>query len=158
MSKIRSAIDAMIPWYGAGARFRLLLRLREFCRIHNLLLLGKCVKAHLQYKYGCELSVGASISPKASFMHTVGVVIGDGAVVSEGVIIYSGVVLGRKNIDQNSYPTIGRNAVLCTGATILGDVQVGEEAVIGAKALVLEDVRPGETIVGIPGEPIKRSK
>ncbi len=105
--RMNSVLRAFIPVYGASTRFRLYLRLREFYRKHNMDFLATCLKVHLQKNYGCELSIHAEISPKAAFMHTVGIVIGEGVVVEDGVVFYSGVVLGRKNInDSNDYPTI----------------------------------------------------
>ncbi len=153
--KIRPIFEALIPWYGAGARFRFYLRLREFYRRHHMAFLGQCLKSHLQYKYGCEISVNARISPAVSFMHTVGVVIGEDVVIEPGVIIYSGVCLGRKDITKQEYPVIKSGALLCTGSSVLGRVTVGENAVIGAHALVLSDCIKGGVYAGSPAKLIK---
>lgn len=153
---MKPIFEAMIPLYGAGARFRAYLRLREFYRRHNMEFLGTCLKAHLQKKYGCELSIHAEISPKASFMHTVGVVIGEGVIVKEGVVIYSAVVLGRKNISIiDDYPIIEKNVVLSTGCAVLGKCIVKEGCIIGAHSLVLSDCDKGGTYVGTPAINIK---
>lgn len=154
--RARAVLQAMIPWYGAGARFRFYLRLREFYRKHHMFFLGQCLKSHLQFKYGCELSINAAISPAASFMHTVGVIIGEGVVIEPGVIIYGGVCLGRKDILKNDdYPIIKEGAILCTDSTVLGRVVVGERAVVGAKSLVISDCIRGGVYVGIPAKLIK---
>ena len=87
--KIRPIVYAFLPGIENGTRFRICIRLHEIFRKHNSLFLGECLKAYLQKKYGCEISRGAVVSPKALFMHTVGVVIGEGAIVEENVTIYS---------------------------------------------------------------------
>lgn len=145
-------IQALIPYYGKGVRFRIMLRLRRFCQIYNLSFLALCIKGYLQNHYGCEISVNAIISTKVQFMHTVGVVIGEGCVIEDGVIIYSDVVLGRKDIKIDAYPYIKKNTILCTGACVLGGVIVGENCVIGAKSLILKDCIPNSTYIGCPGQ------
>ena len=148
---MRPIFEVCIPLYGAGVRFRVYLRMREFFRKHNMVFMGMCLKVHLQRKYGCELSINADISPKASFMHTTGVVVGEGCTIKPGVIIYSGVVLGRKDISkEDDYPTIEENVVLSTGATVLGKCTVEKGCIIGAQSLVLEDCEQGGLYVGSP--------
>lgn len=150
-SKTTVILEALVPLYGYGARFRLYLRLREFYRVHNLKFLAQCLKGYLLYKYGCELSINAKISPSAKFMHTVGVVIGEGVTVEAGVVIYSGVCLGRKDItNKNDYPWIKSGVLLCTDCSVLGNVTVGENAIVGAKSLVISDCKSGGFYAGIP--------
>lgn len=151
---IHPALEIFIPYYGKNARFRLLLRLREFCRKKRLVFCAQSIKGFIQSHYGCEISINAVISPKAQFMHTVGVVIGEGCIIDDGVIIYSGVVCGRKDIRTESYPHIKHDAVLCTGACILGEVTIGEHCVVGAKSLVIKDCEPNSVYVGCPSKKI----
>ena len=151
-----AVLQALIPWYGAGARFRFYLRLREFYRKHHMYFLGQCLKSHLQYKYGCEIAVNATISPAASFMHTVGVVIGEGVIIDQNVTIYSGVCLGRKDIQKDDdYPIIQEGSILCTDCSVLGKIVVARHTTVGAKSLVITDTHPGGTYVGIPAKLIK---
>ena len=153
--RIQTVAEALVPWYGSGARFRFYLRLREFYRRHHFTFLGQCLKSFLQYRYGCEISINASISPAVSFMHTVGVVIGDDVIIEPGVIIYSGVCLGRKDVTKNEYPIVKKGALLCTGCSVLGKVTIEENAIIGAHALVLTDCVRGGVYVGSPAKLIK---
>lgn len=156
MMHIKSIFLAFIPFLGDGVRFRLYLRLREYYRRHKLYVLATMLKVHIQHKYGCELSINANISPKCQFMHTVGIVIGEGCTVGEGTIIYSNVCLGRKDINNDDdYLTIGKNVTLCTGATILEKINVGDSVVVGANALVTSDCTQGSIYVGLPARRIK---
>ncbi len=153
---MKPIIEACIPYYGYGVRFRILLRLREYFRIHRLFGLAQFVKGILLHKYGCEISVNAIVSPQAVFMHYVGIVIGEGCIVEKGVIIYSGVVLGRKDIKkEDDYPVIKSGSVLCTGCTVLGNVMVGNNSIVAAKSLVLTNTEPHSTYAGIPARRIK---
>lgn len=149
-------IKLLVPYYGADVRFRACQRLREFFRRHHLFFLATCLKSYLQYKYGCELSINAKISIKASFMHTVGVVIGEGCIIEDGVVIYSNVCLGRKDIEnEDDYPIIKRNTILCTGSIVLGKVIVGESCTIAAGAVVLSDCDASSIYAGVPAKKIK---
>lgn len=144
-------LQLFIPLYGAGVRFRVLLRLREFCRKHKLLFLGSCIKSYLHKRYGCEISIHAIVSPRAEFMHTTGVIIGEGVTISGGVKIYGNVNLGRKNVfDTNDYPFIDENVVLGNGCSVLGRVHIGKNSVIGAHSVVLVNVEDNATYAGIP--------
>lgn len=152
---IKQIFIAIVPYYGKGARLRFFLRVREFLRKHHSIFLGSCLKNYIQSKYGMELSIKAVVHPQTMFMHTVGVVIGEGCVVEKGVKIYSGVTLGRKDINEQSYPTIKKGAILCTKCSVLGNIVVGENAIIGAHSLVLEDCKPGGLYCGTPAKLIK---
>jgi galactoside O-acetyltransferase len=50
---------------------------------------------------------------------------------------------------------VRKNAILFTGATILPDVEIGENAVIGANCLIRKSVGPYEVWVGNPAQMIK---
>lgn len=149
-------LQLFIPLYGANVRFRLLLRLREFCRKHEMIFLGNCIKSYLHKRYGCEISINAVVSPRVEFMHTTGVIIGEGVVVLEGVKFYGNVNLGRKDVlKTDDYPTICENVILSTGCAVLGKINVGTNTVIGAHSLVLTDCEPNSTYVGNPLRKIK---
>ena len=151
-----SILKALIPLYGDAYRFRALLRLREICRKKNITWLAICIKNYFLHKFGCELSIYAEISPRALFMHTTGVVIGEGMVIEEGVKIYSGVVCGRKDINNvNDYPIIKKNAILGTGCKVLGKVEVGQNCIIGANSVVMTSTDSG-TWCGAPARKVIR--
>lgn len=79
-------------------------------------------------------------------------VIGETAVIGDNVTIYQSVTLGGTNPTNGQggkrHPTICDNAIIGSGAQILGPVTVGERARIGAAAVVTEDVPAGATMVG----------
>jgi serine O-acetyltransferase len=101
-------------------------------------------------------SLQVSIHPSASignsvFLdHATGVIVGAFVVIGDEVTIMQNVTVGRKQALPGRAPRIGRGVLLTSGATILGDVRIGDFAKIGAGSVVEYDVPAGCTAVGIP--------
>ena len=101
-------------------------------------------------------SLQVSIHPSASigtpvFLdHGTGVVIGAFVSIGNETTIQQNVTVGRKAESPNRAPSIGRGVLLSTGATILGDISIGDFAKIGAGSVVTGDVPGGCTAVGVP--------
>ena len=101
-------------------------------------------------------SLQVSIHPSASigtavFLdHATGIVVGSFATIGDEVTIMQNVTIGRMVETPNRAPKIGRGVLLSTGATILGDISIGDFAKIGAGSVVTRDVPSGCTAVGIP--------
>jgi serine O-acetyltransferase len=104
----------------------------------------------------CSASLQVSIHPSASigtsvFLdHATGIIIGALAVIGDEVTIMQNVTIGRKSETPDRAPRIGRGVVLSTGATVIGDVSIGDFAKIGAGSVVTSDVPAGCTAVGVP--------
>jgi serine O-acetyltransferase len=92
----------------------------------------------------------ASIGTQVFLDHATGIIVGAFAVIGDSVTILQNVTIGRKQSLTNRAPRIGHGVLLSAGATILGDVSVGDFAKIGAGALVEHDVPAGCTAVGVP--------
>ncbi|CAN7666722.1 serine acetyltransferase [Bradyrhizobium sp. LjRoot220] len=92
----------------------------------------------------------ASIGTQVFLDHATGIIVGAFAVIGDEVTILQNVTIGRKQALPGRAPRIGRGVLLSTGATILGDVSIGDFAKIGAGALVEHDVPAGCTAVGVP--------
>ena len=82
--------------------------------------------------------------------HATGIIVGAFAVIGDEVTILQNVTIGRKQALPDRAPRIGRGVLLSAGATILGDVSVGDFAKIGAGSVVEHDVPAGCTAVGVP--------
>ena len=63
---------------------------------------------------------------------------------------HQNVTIGRKDALPGRAPRIGRGVLLSSGATILGDVSIGDFAKIGAGSVVTNDVPRGCTAIGVP--------
>jgi len=92
----------------------------------------------------------ASIGTSVFLDHATGIIIGAYAVVGDEVTIMQNVTIGRKQAMPGRAPRIGRGAYVTSGATILGDISIGDFAKIGAGSVVEHDVPPGCTAVGVP--------
>jgi len=92
----------------------------------------------------------AVIGTQVFLDHATGIIIGAYAVIGDDVTIYQNVTIGRKQDDPSKSPRIGRGALLSSGATIIGDIAIGDFAKIGAGSVVTHDVPAGCTAVGVP--------
>ncbi|WP_163539025.1 serine O-acetyltransferase [Gracilibacillus sp. YIM 98692] len=101
---------------------------------------------------GIEIHPGAKIGKRFFIDHGMGVVIGETCEIGDNVTIYQGVTLGGTGKEKGKrHPTICDNALIATGAKVLGSIVIGESSKVGAGSVVLKDVPDHSTIVGIPG-------
>jgi serine O-acetyltransferase len=89
--------------------------------------------------------------------HGTGVTIGEGVVMGDDVSMLQGVTIGRSPEGQAGAPRIGRGVLLSAGATVLGNIEIGDFAKIGAGSLVIASVPSGYTAVGVPARLVGRT-
>jgi serine O-acetyltransferase len=89
--------------------------------------------------------------------HGTGVTIGEGVVIGDGVSMLQDVTIGRSPEGQAGAPRIRRGVLLSAGATVLGNVDIGDFAKIGAGSLVVASVPSGRTAVGVPARLVGRA-
>ena len=92
----------------------------------------------------------ASIGTAVFLDHATGIIIGANATVGDEVTIMQNVTIGRKQAMPGRAPRVGRGVLLTSGASILGDISIGDFAKIGAGSVVEHDVPAGCTAVGVP--------
>jgi serine O-acetyltransferase len=92
----------------------------------------------------------ANIGTSVFLDHGTGIVVGSFVEISDDVTIMQNVTVGRGDAPFGQAPRIGRGVLLSSGATILGDISVGDFAKIGAGAVVTKDVPAGCTAIGVP--------
>jgi serine O-acetyltransferase len=101
-------------------------------------------------------SLQVSIHPSASigtcvFLdHATDIIVGAFVVIGDDTTIMQNVTIGRRPVLPNRAPRIGRGVLLSAGATVLGDISIGDFAKIGAGSVVENDVPGGCTAVGVP--------
>ena len=110
---------------------------------------------YLQSQISKELQVdihpAAVIGPGAFIDHATGVVIGETARVGADVSMLHHVTLGGSGRKHGiRHPKICDGVLIGAGASILGDITVGEGAQVGACSLVLTDIPAHSTCVGVP--------
>jgi sugar O-acyltransferase (sialic acid O-acetyltransferase NeuD family) len=99
---------------------------------------------------GCILAAGARVTTNITLgRHTqlhVNSTIGHDSVLDDFVSVYPGATVSG-NVHLGEGVTIG------TGANVLPGITVGAGAFVGAGAVVTADVEPGVTVAGVPARP-----
>lgn len=102
-------------------------------------------------KFSADIHPAARIGEGTYLNVGGGVVIGETAVVGRDTSILQGVTLGgtgKENGDR--HPKVGNGVILHPGATVLGNISVGDGAVIAPKSIVTKPVPPLARVSGVP--------
>ncbi len=119
--------------------------------------ISRFVSQATRFFTGIEIHPGATIGDGFFIDHGMGVVIGETTVIGNNVTIYQGVTLGGTGKEKGKrHPTLDDHVVVGVGATVLGDITVGEGSKVGGGAVVIANVPPNCTVVGVPGRVVVR--
>lgn len=120
-------------------------------------LIPRILTEHAHSKTGIDIHPGARIGKSFFIDHGTGVVIGETTIIGDRVRLYQGVTLGAKSfpLDEDGnpikgidrHPIVEDDAVIYSGATILGRVTIGKGSEIGGNVWLTRDVPPGSRIV-----------
>ncbi|GAO53769.1 MULTISPECIES: serine O-acetyltransferase EpsC [unclassified Novosphingobium] len=118
----------------------------------KLYFLARAVNHFSRFMTGIDIHPGAKIGRHLFIDHGF-TVIGETAEIGDNVTIYQCVTLGGTNpangVPGKRHPTLQDNAIIGSGAQILGPITVGQRARVGANAVVTEDVPEGATMIGL---------
>ena len=136
-------------------RYKGYIALQAWRLSHRLWSMGRDDLA--KFLHGCaadmlDISIhpSAAIGSSVVLDHGSGIIIGATVVVGDDVTILQHVTIGRAGTSARVAPRIGRGVLLSSGATILGDITIGDFAKIGAGSLVTQSVPAHCTAVGAP--------
>jgi serine O-acetyltransferase len=91
--------------------------------------------------------------------HGTGLVVGETAIIGNDVSILHEVTLGGTGKERGDrHPKVRDGVLLCAGAKVLGNVEIGREAKVGAGSVVLHDVPPRATVAGVPARVVAWSQ
>ena len=111
----------------------------------------------ISVEFGVDIHPAARIGQGILLDHATGVVIGETAVVGDDVSLMQGVTLGGTGKESGDrHPKIGSGVLISAGATILGNIMVGDGAKVAAGSVVLQDVPPHTTVAGVPAKVVGR--
>lgn len=147
----RSALEVVLTYAGLHAiwahRFAHAFYKRKFYFI------ARAISQISRFFTGVEIHPGAKIGRRFFIDHGMGVVIGETCEIGDNVTVFQGVTLGGTGKEKGKrHPTVKDNALIATGAKVLGSITIGENSKVGAGSVVLKDVPPNSTVVGIPGK------
>ena len=103
--------------------------------------------------YCCDIAFQVDIPASTKMPHQgMGVVIHPKTVIGENCTIYQHVTLGALHGDNSpdAAPILGNNVMVGVGATVLGEIRIGNNVSVAAHAVVLDDVPDNAIIAGIP--------
>ncbi len=164
--------------------YHLALMRGRFCLIADDVKLGRDVAVYnFVNLYGCEIGDGTKIGSFVEIQK--GARVGSNCKISshtficEGVTIEDEVFVGhgvnfindkfpratgeggelQTEADWTVLPTVvRRGASIGTGATILGNVEIGERAIVGAGSVVTKNVPANTTVAGNPAKEIRKQE
>ena len=154
----KSKLSLILTYPGVKAVF--FHRVANFFSVAKFDLIARIISQFSRFLTGIEIHPGARIGKNLFIDHGMGVVIGETSEIGDNVTIYHMATLGgiAPSINSNDqrnikrHPTIGDEAVVGSGAQVLGPITVGRCAKIGANAVVTKDVPEKAVMVGIPAK------
>lgn len=124
---------------------------------HGLKSLARISSQFTRFMTGVEIHPAAVIGRRFFIDHAMGVIIGETTIIGDDVTLYQGVTLGGTgNETGKRHPTLKNNVLVGVGASVLGNIVVGDNSKVGGGAVVVNDVPPNSTVVGIPGRVVIR--
>ena len=152
----KSSLEIVLCYPGLHAVF--FHKISHWLYLRKLYVIARLVSHIGRLLTQIEIHPGATIGRRLFIDHGLGVVIGETAEIGDDVLIYQGVTLGGTGGERGKrHPTIGNRVVVGTGASVLGNIKLGDDVRVGAGSVVVHSVPDGATVVGIPGK-IIRSK
>ena len=114
-------------------------------------------QSRISQLFGVDIHPAAELGRGIMIDHASGVVIGETAVVEDDVSLLHGVTLGGtgKKVGDR-HPKVRRGVLLSAGATVLGNVEIGESSRVGAGSVVVKSVPAQCVAVGVPARFVNR--
>ncbi|GIN98877.1 serine acetyltransferase [Siminovitchia terrae] len=151
----RTSIEVILTYSGLHAIWA--HRVAHVFFKRKMFFIARLISQINRFFTGIEIHPGAKIGRRFFIDHGMGVVIGETCEIGDGVTVYQGVTLGGTGNEKGKrHPTIKDNALIATGAKVLGNITIGENSKVGGGSVVLKDVPPNSTVVGIPGRIVVR--
>ena len=117
----------------------------------NVKVLPRLLTEYAHSKTGIDIHPGAVIGESFFIDHGTGIVIGETAVIGNHVKLYQGVTLGALHSENsrrksNRHPQVGDHVIIYSGATLLGNIQIGQDSIIGGNVWITYSVPNGSLV------------
>ena len=127
-------------------------------------LCARIISEEAHSKTGIDIHPAAKIAVPFFIDHGTGIVVGETTVVNKRVRMYQGVTLGAISVAHaqdiygvKRHPTIGNDVTIYANATILGDINIGDDVIVGSNTYIREDIPSHTTVKNPKPELIMRS-
>ncbi len=120
-------------------------------------LIPRIISEMAHSRTGIDIHPGAQIGEYFFIDHGTGVVIGETCRIGNHCRVYQGVTLGALSFPKGEdgvlvkgnirHPKLLNNVIVYAGATILGNITIGENCVIGGNVWVTDDVADNSKII-----------
>ncbi len=144
--------ELYIPFlYFKGFQALQIHRIAHWLWTHERQPLAHFLQSQMSRQFGIDIHPAATFGQGIMLDHASGLVVGETAVVGNRVSILQSVTLGGTGKeDGDRHPKIADGVLISAGATILGNISVGEGSKVGAGSVVLHDVPAHTTVAGVP--------
>ena len=133
----RSLFEVILTYSGLHAIWS--HRIAHALHKRKFFFLARIVSQISRFFTGIEIHPGATIGKGFFIDHGMGVVIGETCEIGDNVTVYQGVTLGGTGKEKGKrHPTVKDNALIATGAKVLGSITIGENSKVGAGSVVLK--------------------
>jgi len=150
----RSRLEVLVCYPGLHAI--LLHRVGHWLWNHRLRLMARFLSELARVLTGIEIHPAATIGRSLFIDHGMGTVIGETTEIGDNCTLYQGVTLGGTGKGTGKrHPTLGNNVVVGVGASVLGNIVIGDNALVGAGSVVLQPVPSDCTVVGVPARVVR---
>ncbi len=125
---------------------------------HQLLKMGRrdfafYLQSRTSLVTSLDIHPGAKVGRGLMIDHAHSIVIGETAVVGDNVSLLHSVTLGGTGKDDGDrHPKVGCGVLIGAGASILGNISIGDCSRVAAGSVVLHDVPANRTVAGVPGK------
>jgi serine O-acetyltransferase len=111
------------------------------------------LQSRVSQVFAVDIHPAVSIGSGVFIDHGTGLVVGETAVIGDDVSILHEVTLGGTGKERGDrHPKVRDGVLLCAGAKVLGNVEIGRDAKVGAGSVVLHNVPPRATVAGVPAK------
>jgi serine O-acetyltransferase len=121
--------------------------------------LARFLQSRVSEVFAVDIHPAVPVGRGVFIDHATGLVVGETAVIGDNVSILHEVTLGGTGKERGDrHPKVRDGVLLCAGAKVLGNVEIGHEAKVGAGSVVLHDVPPHATVAGVPARVVAWSQ
>jgi len=117
----------------------------------NKQVLAHYLQSQMSQTFQIDIHPNATLGSGIMLDHGTGIVIGETSHLGHNCSILHHVTLGgsgKKGVDR--HPKVGNGVLLGAGASVLGNIKIGEGCQVGAGGLVITDLPPHSVAVGVP--------